>query len=156
MRKLCLAAAIIPSFAASAFALEVVKTTNLPAPPDKVWQTIGDFCGIGNWHPAVEKCAPSDKSGKPQRTLSLKGGGTILEEQQIRDDKGMSYTYTIVESPLPVANYKSTIVVTPEGSGSRVTWKGNFNAKGASDAKAEEVIGGIYEAGFKGLADKSK
>ena len=35
---------------------------------------IGDFCGIGKWHPAIEKCVLS-ADGK-QRTLSLNGGGT--------------------------------------------------------------------------------
>jgi hypothetical protein len=36
-----------------------------------------------------------------------------------------------------------------------LTWTGSFKAKGALDAKAEEVIGGIYEGGLKGIADKA-
>ncbi len=139
-----------------AMALEVTKTATVSAPPDKVWKTIGEFCGIGDWHPVVEKCVLSDKGGKTHRTLSLKGGGTILEEQVSRDDKGMSYTYTILEGPLPVADYKSTIAVAKEGSGSKVTWSGNFKAKGAPDDKAQEAIGGVYEAGLKGISDKAK
>ena len=157
MRSLfVIASTLMIGTALPAFALEVTKSADIPAPPDKVWQTIGDFCGIGNWHPAIEKCTPSDSGGKPERTLSLKGGGTIVEQQQARDDKGMSYTYTILQSPLPVSDYKSTISVAPSASGSKVIWTGNFQAKGAPDAKAEDVIGGIYEAGFKGLADKTK
>src|SRR5450631_4461655 len=38
---------------------------------DTIWAKIGDFCGIGNWHPAIEKCALS-ADGKT-RTLSLRG-----------------------------------------------------------------------------------
>jgi uncharacterized protein YndB with AHSA1/START domain len=149
--SLLLVASVAPGLAA-----EVTKTANFDAPPAKVWATIGDFCGIGNWHPAVEKCTLDSSSSKPQRTLALKGGGTIVEEQQARDDSGMSYTYTILQSPLPVADYRSTISVAPNGSGSKVTWTGSFQAKGASDAKAEDVIGGIYDAGFKGIGDKLK
>ncbi|SFK64180.1 SRPBCC family protein [Methylorubrum salsuginis] len=139
-----------------ALALDVTKTATVDAPPAKVWQTIGDFCGIGTWHPAVEKCEPSSKGGKSIRTLSLKGGGTIVEEQLARDDKKMDYSYTILESPLPVSDYKSTLTVAPNGSGSKLTWTGKFKAKGAPDAKAEEVIGGIYEAGLKGISEKAK
>ena len=97
LAALALAAATVPGYA-----LEVTRSADIAAPPAKVWQTIGDFCGIGNWHPAIEKCALSDKDGMKVRTLSLKGGGTIKEEQVSRDDKVMSYTYTILESPLPV------------------------------------------------------
>ncbi len=139
-----------------ALALDVTKTATVDAPPAKVWQTIGDFCGIGTWHPAVEKCEPSSKGGKSIRTLSLKGGGTIVEEQLARDDKKMDYSYTILESPLPVSDYKSTLTVAPNGAGSKLTWTGTFKAKGAPDAKAEEVIGGIYEAGLKGISEKAK
>lgn len=139
-----------------AAALEVTKTATIAASPDTVWKTIGGFCGISDWHPVVEKCELADKGSKKQRTLTLKGGGTLLEEEQARDDKGMSYTYTILEGPLPVADYKSTIMVAKDGSGSKVTWSGNFKSKGAPDDKAQEAIGGVYDAGLKGLAEKAK
>lgn len=137
-------------------AIEVAKSAAVAAPPAKVWQTVGDFCGIGTWHPAVEKCVVSQKDGKTLRTLSLKGGGTIVEEQVSRDDKVMTYTYAIVESPLPVSDYTSTLSVSPSDSGSKLDWKGSFKAKGAPDSVATDVISGIYDAGLKGIADKAK
>ncbi|WP_336487960.1 SRPBCC family protein [Methylobacterium nigriterrae] len=157
MKSLALLALTFASVSLSpALALEVSKSFDVAAPPAKVWQTIGDFCGIGSWHPAIEKCEPSMKDGKPVRTLSLKGGGTIVEEQLARDDKKMDYTYTILQSPLPVSDYKSTIMVMPSGSGSKVQWQGTFKAKGADDAKAKEVITGIYDAGLSAIASKAK
>ena len=149
-----LAAAV--ALATPALALDVKKSATVDAPPATVWKTIGGFCGIGDWHPAIEKCALSEKGGKPVRTLTLKGGGTIVEQQTARDESKMDYTYTILEGPLPVSDYSSTIRVMPEGKGSTVTWTGTFKAKGAPDAKAEEVIGGIYDAGLKGIAGKAK
>lgn len=133
-------------------ALDVTKSVDVAAAPDAVWKTIGDFCGIGQWHPAIEKCALSKKGDKELRTLSLKGGGTIVEEQLSRSDTKMDYTYAILESPLPVADYKSTISVAKSGGGSKITWTGSFKAKGADDAKAKEVIGGIYDSGLAVLA----
>ncbi|HWJ18832.1 MAG TPA: SRPBCC family protein [Geobacterales bacterium] len=143
-------------FAGSAFALDVKKMVDVPAAPEAVWKTIGDYCGIANWHPAIEKCEISKKDGATFRTLSLKGGGTILEKQTAWDDKSRTYSYTIEESPLPVANYKATISVAPKGSGSAIIWTSNFNAKGADDAKASSTIGGIFDAGLASIAAKAK
>ena len=139
-----------------AFALEVTKSVMVPASPEAVWKTVGGFCGIGDWHPVIEKCVLSKKDGKEERTLSLKGGGTIVEQEQSRNDKKMDYTYTILSGPLPVEDYKSTIMVEKDGSGSKVTWTGNFKAKGAPDDKAKVAIAGVYDAGLKGIADKAK
>lgn len=138
------------------YALDVAKSTEVAAPPAKVWSTIGDFCGIGQWHPAIEKCVLSQEGGKSVRTLSLKGGGTIVESQTARDDKAMSYTYAIVSGPLPVSDYSSTLSVIPKGTGSTVKWTGSFKAKGAPDTVAVDAISGIYESGLKAIADKSK
>ncbi|TXN60909.1 SRPBCC family protein [Methylobacterium sp. WL6] len=148
---LALVAGTVPGYA-----IDVAKTATVAAPLAKVWQAIGDFCGIGDWHPAVEKCALSEKDGMKVRTLSLKGGGTLVEEQVSRDDKVMSYTYTILSGPLPVSDYKSTLSVAPDGTGSKLSWTGTFNAKGAPDTVATDAISGIYESGLKAIADKAK
>jgi hypothetical protein len=143
-------------FAAPAFALDVKKMVDVPASPDSVWKTIGDFCGIANWHPAIEKCEISKKNGATFRTLFLKGGGAILEKETKWDNEAKTYSYTIEESPLPVANYKATLSVKPKGSGSEVIWISNFKAKGADDAKTSSTIGGIFDAGLASIAAKAK
>lgn len=127
----------------------------MAAAPDAAWKAIGDFCGIANWHPAVAKCELSEKDGAMMSLLTLKDGAKILEKQVSFDGKVMAYTYAIVEAgPLPVANYQSTLAVTPDGSGSTLTWSGKFDAKGADDAKAGEAIGGVYQGGLDSLAGK--
>ena len=133
----------------TAWALESSAKTASKLSADALWSKIGDFCGISNWHPAVEKCELS-ADGKT-RTLSLKGGGTIVEALVKMDAAGHSYTYSIVSSPLPVANYTSTIGVAADGAGSVMTWVGKYDAKGASDAEAKKVIDGIYNSGLKSL-----
>lgn len=156
LKRIIFAAASAALLASPAFAAEVTETTPVTAKPAKVWATIGEFCGIGQWHPVVEKCELSKKGGKHIRTLSLKGGGTIVEEELGRDEAGMSYSYAILESPLPVEKYVSTIKVEPSGSaGSKITWTGKFEPKGASEAKAKEVIDGIYVKGLAGIVDQA-
>jgi Polyketide cyclase / dehydrase and lipid transport len=64
-----------------------------------------------------------------------------------------SYTYRIIDSPLPVADYQSTIDVADAG-GTTIIWAGAFDGKDASDADAVGVIEGIYQGGLDSLGVK--
>jgi hypothetical protein len=149
MRVAAISTAAILLSTGAAFALDssVIMTSSMS--PDALWKKVGDFCGIGDWHPAVEKCV-LNSDGK-ERTLSLKGGGAVVERLESVDDANHTYTYTIRSGPLPVTNYRSTISVSPDPKGSSIKWVGTYDAKGASDADAKKVIDGIYEAGEKAL-----
>ena len=143
------AIATLAASTVSGFATESQLSAPSSLSPADLWKKVGDFCAIGSWHPAAEKCELST-DGK-QRTISLKGGGTIVEKLAKWDDKHRSYTYTIVSSPLPVTHYRSTISVRPDAKGSLLSWTGSYQAKGVSGADAKKVIDGIYEAGAKAL-----
>jgi hypothetical protein len=152
--------AIVAAFAAlslapAAYALDAHVSKPTPADPADAWAAIGDFCGIANWHPAVTTCELSEKDGATYRTLTLKDGAKLLEKQVSFDAKAMSYSYTIEDGPLPVANYKSTLKVVPAGKGATIDWSGSFDAKGALDADAVKTISGIYEGGVDALIAKA-
>jgi len=154
MSRILAAATLAAVFASPAFALDVKKSIKVTASPEATWKAIGDFCGIGDWHPAVAKCDLSQHGGVTFRTLSLNGGGTIVEKQLSRSNAAFKYSYAITESPLPVDHYKSTISVKKSAGGSTITWVGSFSAKGAPDDKAKEVIAGIYDGGLASLQKK--
>ncbi|THD53411.1 MAG: SRPBCC family protein [Bradyrhizobium sp.] len=150
MRYTALAAmAVFGISTTAALALDSSVTMTSSMSTDALWKKVGDFCGIASWHPAIEKCVLS-ADGK-QRTLSLKGGGTIVEALENWDNANHSYKYTILSGPLPVANYHSTITVTGDAKGSALKWTGTYDAKGAPDADAKKAIDGVYEAGAKAL-----
>lgn len=117
---------------------------------DTVWKMIGGFNALPDWHPAIEKSELED--GGRVRTLSIAGGGTITERLEEHNPAERTYTYSIVQSPLPVANYKSTIKVTDEDDGGcKVEWSGLFDPHGATEMEASEAIEDIYKAGFDNL-----
>lgn len=153
-KRVIAATALVVAPFTPASALEYTKSVDIAAAPETVWKEIGEFCGIADWHPSVEKCALSEKDGAKLRTLTLKDGGTIVERLEAHDDGAMSYTYTILKGVLPVANYRSTIHVTKYGSGSKVTWACNFQSKGAPNDRVRKAISGIYEAGLRGISGK--
>jgi len=143
-------AVLASAFSLPAVAVEASYTATSASSPDAVWAKIGDFCGISNWGLGL-KCALS-ADGKT-RTLTTQDGGVVVEHLDGRDDRARSYSYTILSAgPLPVANYHSKIAVSPAAAGSSITWSGQFDAKGASDADAKKIFDGLYKAGVDDLA----
>ena len=129
---------------------KVTMNTSLDVSPDKVWELVGGFNALPDWHPAVVKSELQEEGA--MRKLSLAGGGTITEKLEKVDENERLYSYSIVDSPLPVANYSATIRVRDDGSGkTTVEWSGEFNPEGASENEAVEVIEGIYQAGLDNL-----
>jgi hypothetical protein len=132
------------------------------APADTVWAAIRDFNGLPSWHPVVAASAIQD--GKPAdqvgcvRELTLGDGARVVETLLELSDARRSVTYNIVESPLGVVGYVSTLSVTPitDGDRSCVQWKAEFEpAAGQDGAERAEFIGtNVFQAGFDGLKQK--
>ncbi|MDO6459093.1 SRPBCC family protein [Granulosicoccaceae sp. 1_MG-2023] len=119
---------------------------------EKVWELIGNFNALPQWHPAVEKSELSE--GGTIRTLSLVGGGQIIEKLEKIRDGVFEYSYSIVDSPLPVSDYTSTLRIRQgdDDNSCVVEWGGRFNpAAGTSVSEAEKAVMGIYQAGFDNL-----
>lgn len=129
---------------------KVSMSTDLNASADQVWAMIGKFNALPDWHPSVEKSELTEAG--QTRTLSLVGGGTMTEKLETVDDNARTYTYSITDSPMPVANYSATIKVTGSGDNSTVEWSSEFDpAGGASPEDAMKMVQGIYQAGFDNL-----
>ena len=141
---------------AAASAVEVSREAVIDAAPGRVWQVMGAFCSISEWHPVIAKCEELKVDGQPHRRLTTGDGGVLLERLREHDNDRMSYSYDIVESPLPVQGYTSTIAVADEGGKARVTWRSSFEPKGVSGDEAGKIVGGIYDAGLASLATKVK
>src|SRR5262245_10366517 len=150
VRKLSLAVAAIGIFVGPAAALEVSGSVVVSGKPDQVWYKIGAFCAIKEWHPAISKCEETEESGVIHRTLTTKDGAKIKEK--LVDKTDTSYTYEIIESPLPVQNYRAQIGVSADADKTRVEWKSTFDAKEVSDAEAKKVISDTYKAGLDKIA----
>ena len=65
----------------AAQAITVHRSVTVEGIPRLVWLDIGEFCGIDDWHPGVTDCTDERIDGVLQRTLTIEGGGTIIENQ---------------------------------------------------------------------------
>ena len=86
------------------------------APPDEVWEKVGDFGGIAEYFPGIESC----RLEGDDRVIGL-FGMEIRERLLARDDASRSLTYSVVAG-VPIDSHRATITVEAEGEGSKVTW----------------------------------
>jgi mxaD protein len=143
--------------------LVVAEAIEINAPPAEVWKFVKRFDGLKDWHPAFAKSdiiKGRDGHIGAVRALTVKDGPTFTEELLAFNDASMAYTYDIIESPLPLDRYQSTMTVKPNSSGgTTVTWIGTFVRKnprdnlpeGESDAGAVKFISGAYAGGLQNL-----
>ncbi|MGE5115921.1 MAG: SRPBCC family protein [Betaproteobacteria bacterium] len=131
---------------------KVKMETKVPVSADALWQTVGGFNALPKWHPAVASSEATGDAKGSTRTLSLAGGGKLVERLEDADPKRRSYRYSIVAGPLPVADYTAEVHVIDNGDGtSTLEWSSDFEPKGASEQDALGVVRGIYQAGFDNL-----
>lgn len=87
--------------------------------PDEVWKIVREFGALDQWMPGVESCTLDDDV----RTLAMMGI-EIKEQLRTLDDANRVLAYSVIESPMGnLESHLATISVTPEGSGSHVTWE---------------------------------
>ena len=131
---------------------KVTMSIRIEAPADDVWKLIGGFNALPDWHPAVEKSETENGGNGSIRTLSLAGGGTIVERLEQLKEKDRLYTYSITDSPLPLSDYVATLRVRDVGGkASVVEWSSEFRPDGVPEGDAVKVVEAIYSAGFENL-----
>ena len=148
---------------ASAANLSVVEKITINAPAAKVWAKAGNYGDLGAFHPAVAKTEITSGTNNTKgavRLLTLGDGGTVNETLTNYDAAGMSYSYIITESVLPVSHYSATIDVNSVSANvTEVVWNANFArkdpsatpAKGQDDAAGTDTIHAVFKGGLENL-----
>lgn len=131
----------------------IVDETKTEAERRALWEKVGGWCAIKEWHPAVAACEESKEGDDTFRTLTLKDGGKIKEK--LVDTGATSYRYVITESPLPVKNYEAQFSVTPDDDDLdeiNVVWSATYDAAdGKDDKEARKTIDGIFKDGIDSI-----
>jgi hypothetical protein len=136
----------------------VYVSSVIDASADRVWSHVRDFNGLPRWMPPVadsriEGGQPSDKVGCI-RNFNMKGGGNIREQLLSLSDYDYTCSYSILESPMGVANYTATLKLTPVTDGDRTfaEWTAEFDCPPAREQELVDQIGkGVFQAGFDSL-----
>lgn len=125
------------------------RWVSLPWPARQVWGEIGGFGDIAAWHPLIDKAELVDIEGEPHRHLTTSDGDLIME--RLVETGPHHYSYEIIDSHLPVDNFRATLSCVVEDEGCHVFWSAVFDP---TDPLADEVISGMFEEGLRGLRDR--
>ncbi|WP_395665659.1 SRPBCC family protein [Methylocella sp.] len=147
---------------------KVVESVEINATPDKVWSVIGNFQDM-SWLPIVKKTTGTggNQPDVAKRQLDLGDGKTIDEELYKYSAEKHSYSYRIDKvdvKVLPVNDYSSTIMVTPEDDGKKslVEWHGAFYRgymnndppPELNDENSKKAVSAVYRTGLDALKKK--
>lgn len=135
-------------------AAEVSRNVSVDANPTEVWQVIGPFCAIADWYPGIETCEEELIGGTDHRRLGTADGGEFLEKLLQHDDASMSYSYAILEGPLPVADYSANLSVKDDGGDTVIVWQCSFEPAGVSEEEAMAVMTGVFDGGLEALRER--
>lgn len=147
---------------------KVLQSVTIKATPEAVWGIVGDFGGIGRWHPDVAKAeATGGNAEGGQRKVTLTTGGTLVEGLDEWKGPERTYSYRMSDpdlKALPVSSYSATLTVTPEGDGAKVEWMGRFYRgdtgneppEDLNDDAGREAMNRYFADGLKGLKAKAE
>lgn len=130
------------------------RTAVIMASPEQVWDLVGDFHGLADWHPQV----PPSTAGEDAAVRVFAIDGKVLARERLlsRDPGARSYTYTVLDPMLPVTEYVATLAVLPHDSGAtEVVWSAHYRAAEETVPQVEAVFGdGTYGSGLAALQEK--
>lgn len=138
--------------------VQLRQSTVIDAPIDAVWSILRDFNGHDRWHPAIASSriddgAPVDAVGAVRR-FRLADGSAFREQLLSLSDKDRSFTYCLLESPLPLIGYVASVRLKPVTDTNRTFWEwsSEFHPPALRrDELVSIVRDGIYKAGFEAL-----
>ena len=136
--------------------VEVESSGIIDAPLERLWDLVSDFSNLAHWHPDVTECRL--ESGSPReagavRSMRLRNGISIRERLLAISPQDRFYTYSVIESPLPIGDHESTVrFKSLNSSQTQVKWTAQFMAaEGDAKALADGVKAGVLDLGIEGL-----
>jgi Polyketide cyclase / dehydrase and lipid transport/Domain of unknown function (DUF4331) len=138
-----------PYFASPNLELQqVTERINLGAPPDKIWESIGQFGG--DWHPLIANIKLIGTGIGQLRIIETIDGKQIIERLDAIDNSARSYRYTNVAG-LPASDYTGTLEVKPDGAGSSVEWRAQYLGNGQGDLIVRTIVSTLFKTGLESL-----
>ncbi|MBO6783579.1 MAG: SRPBCC family protein [Alphaproteobacteria bacterium] len=126
---------------------KVSVSQKIPASAQQVWDAIGQFNSIGDWHPGVQKSDSED--GGTVRRLTMPDGSTLVETLVSEDGKERTYEYAIPDGQMPFSGYRAKMRVIEDDDGNCTAfWESEFEPQ-SSDA--EKLVNDIYQAGLDNI-----
>jgi hypothetical protein len=138
--------------------VKIDVSTVVNAPIRRVWAVLRDFNGHDKWHPAVaeshvEDDLPSDAVGCV-RNFRLEDGAELRELLLTLSDRDHSFSYCLLDTPIPLLNYVAHTQLKPITDGDRTLWRwwSSFTTPEGREQELKKMVqDNIYAAGFRAV-----
>jgi uncharacterized protein YndB with AHSA1/START domain len=139
---------------------QIVTSTVVSSPAEKVWALLRDFAAIGDWHPALPPAqiedGPADRVGAT-RVFPLAAGHRETLVKLDDQDRTIAFTFTDNAAGLPVRSYTSTIAVRPVTltDHAYIEWSSRFDCDVADEDKTiSQIRDGVLILGLRSLEQR--
>ena len=134
---------------------EILVQREIAAPLAKVWEVLADFGGVAEWMPGAQSCVQEGEGVGATRTVSM-GDIRVIERLESLDEAGKSFSYSVIESPMPLENYLATVRVRASGSEAcKVDWSARFDLPaGVDEAAVKPGVEGAYGGALDALKSR--
>ena len=161
---LLLAMPAAPLFAAEAKEMSVEYSIVINAPPEAVWEVVGDFNGLPRWLSTITESRivlGKNREEGAIRELRRANGTKVQEKLIAYEPWNMSLGYTYIGGQVGATDYFPTMTVSDAGDGkSKVVWKARFKRiaywtdeppEGQDDASQLAAFNKVYPMGLENL-----
>lgn len=119
-----------------------------------LWQEIGSFQGVGDWHPMLDRVEGEGEQAGAIRTAYSAGGQQVERLREVDPDQ-LWHRYSMESTPLPVSGYTAGLRVVDRGDNtSTVSWNADFDVTSGKESDAIAMIQSFLEAGVSELTNR--
>ena len=144
--------------------ISVRQSIKINAPPDAVWEVLGDFNGLARWLSFVEASeivAGTNNEVGCIRLVTRRNGTKVSERLLEYDPHNMRFAYTYVDGAVMASDYFPVVTVKPAQDGTcDVEWSARFKRldywvdpppEGQDDKSLVDRYNGLYKSGLENL-----
>ncbi len=139
----------------------VSVSREIDAPVEQVWSIIRDFNAMPAWtdfvaDSKIEEGLKGDQVGCV-RNFHLKNGANVREQLTAFSDDSFTFSYRILESPMPIENYISELTLTPvtDTNSCLCQWTADFDcAEESSDKMSKVIANHVFESALQTLSER--
>jgi len=130
----------------------ITETATIGLDPDTLWNEIGAFGSVGDWHPLLDSVELLGQGTGAMRIAHAKEGAEQAERLQTLDPERRLYRYTMEQTSMPVCDYRGEFRIDPAGdAASVVVWSAQFELTPDGDGRTVESVRHFLHAGTESL-----
>ncbi|HKD53110.1 MAG TPA: SRPBCC family protein [Steroidobacteraceae bacterium] len=130
----------------------ITESATLGLDPETLWNEIGAFGSVGDWHPMLISVEVFGEGAGALRIARGEAGAAQAERLQTLDSARHLYRYSMEKTSMPVRDYRGEFRIDPAGdAASTVVWSAQFELTPDGDGRTVESVRQFLHAGTESL-----